>query len=80
MATVEELARTWKVEEETGGGLKRDEKTEVDGIIGNVIREGERLGGPTPLARATLNVYMEVENRQRALGVQNYRELDKVIG
>ena len=43
MATVEEMARTWKDEKETGGGLKRGEKTEVDGIIGAVIREGERL-------------------------------------
>lgn len=75
IATVEEMARTWKDENETGGGLKRGEKTEVDGIIGSVIREGERLGVPTPLARATLKVYMEVENRQRAIGVQNYREL-----
>ena len=75
MATVEAMARTWKDERETGGGLKRGEKTEVDGIIGAVIREGERLGVPTPLCRATLKVYMEVENRLRAIGMQNYQEL-----
>lgn len=75
MATVEEMARTWKDEKETGGGLKRGEKTEVDGIIGAVIREGERVGVPTPLCRAALNVYMAVENRRRAIGAQNYREL-----
>jgi len=75
MATVAEMARSWKDEKETGGGLKRGEKTEVDGIIGAVIREGERVGVATPLCRATLKVYMEVENRQRAIGMQNYQEL-----
>ncbi|MSP40475.1 MAG: hypothetical protein EXR70_18450 [Deltaproteobacteria bacterium] len=75
MATVEEMARTWKDEKETGGGLKRGEKTEVDGIIGAVIREGERLNVPTPLCRATLKVYLEVENRHRVIGIRNYGEL-----
>jgi 2-dehydropantoate 2-reductase len=75
MATVAEMARTWKDEAETGGGLKRGEKTEVDGIIGAVIREGERVGVPTPLARAALRVYLAVENRERDIGAQNYREL-----
>lgn len=75
MGTVEEMARTWKDESKTGGGLKRGEKTEVDGIIGAVIREGERLGVPTPLCRATLKVYLAVENRQRAIGMPNYGEL-----
>ena len=75
MATVEEMARSWKDEKETGGGLKRGEKTEVDGIIGAVIREGERLAVPTPLCRATLKVYLEIEHRQRPIGMQNYQEL-----
>jgi len=75
MTTVEEMARTWKDEKETGGGLKRGEKTEVDGIIGAVIREGERLGVATPLCRATLEVYLAVEDRWRAIGMENYQEL-----
>ena len=75
MATVEEMARTWKDEKETGGGLKRGEKTEVDGIIGAVIREGERLNVATPLCRATLKVYLEIEHRQRPIGMANYKEL-----
>ena len=75
MAAVEEMARSWKDEKETGGGLKRGEKTEVDGIIGAVIREGERLAVPTPLCRATLKVYLEIEHRQRPIGMQNYQEL-----
>jgi len=75
MATVEEMARTWKDEKETGGGLKRGEKTEVDGIIGAVIREGERLNLATPLCRATLQVYLEIESRQRPIGMANYQEL-----
>jgi ketopantoate reductase len=75
MATVEAMARNWKDEKETGGGLKRGEKTEVGGIIGAVIREGERLGMATPLCRATLKVYLEIENRQRPIGMQNYQEL-----
>ena len=75
LAAIEEMARTWKDETETGGGLKRGEKTEVDGIIGAVIREGERLGVPTPLSHAALKVYLEIENRQRPIGMQNYREL-----
>jgi hypothetical protein len=69
------MARTWKDEKETGGGLKRGEKTEVDGIIGAVIREGERLGVPTPLCRATMKVYLEIENRRRPIGLQNYSKL-----
>jgi ketopantoate reductase len=74
-AAVDEMARTWKDEKETGGGLKRGEKTEVDGIIGAVIREGERLNVPTPLCRATLKVYLEIEHRQRPIGMANYQEL-----
>ena len=75
MATVEQMARSWKDEKETGGGLKRGEKTEVDGIIGSVIRDGERLGVATPLCRAALQVYLEIELRQRPIGLQNYRKL-----
>jgi hypothetical protein len=75
LAAVEEMARTWKDEKETGGGLKRGEKTEVDGIIGAVIREGERVGVATPLSKATLKVYLEIENRQRPIGMPNYQEL-----
>ncbi len=75
MATVEEMARTWKDEKETGGGLKRGEKTEVDGIVGAVVREGERLNVATPLCRATLKVYLEIEHRQRPIGMANYKEL-----
>ena len=75
MAIVEEMARTWKDEKETGGGLKRGEKTEVDGIIGAVIREGERLGLATPLCQATLRLYLEIEKRQRPIGMENYQEL-----
>jgi 2-dehydropantoate 2-reductase len=75
LAAVEEMARTWKDEKETGGGLKRGEKTEVDGIIGAVIREGERLNVPTPLCQATLKVYLEVEQRLRSIGMQNYQGL-----
>ena len=76
MVAVEEMARSWKDEKETGGGLKRGERTEVDGIIGAVIREGERLGVATPLCRAALKVYVEVENRQTA---DRYAELSRVI-
>ena len=47
----------------------------MDGIIGTVIRQGERLGVETPLCRMTLKVYLEVENRQRPIGMQNYQEL-----
>jgi ketopantoate reductase len=75
MATVEEMARTWKEEKETGGGLKRGEKTEVEGIIGAVIREGGRFGVATPLCRAALKVYLEIEHRRRPIGMQNYQEL-----
>lgn len=75
MATVEDMARSWKDEKETGGGLKRGEKTEVDGIIGAVIREGKRVGVATPLCGAALKVYLAVENGQRAIGMENYREM-----
>ncbi len=78
LATVEEMARTWKDETDSGGGLKRGEKTEVDGIIGCVIREGERLNVPTPLCRAALKVYLAIENRQRPIGMGNYAELYSV--
>jgi 2-dehydropantoate 2-reductase len=79
MSTVEEMARSWKEENETGGGLKRGEKTEVDGIIGAVIREGKRLGIPTPLCQAALQVYGEVENHRRPIGMQNYQELYSLV-
>jgi ketopantoate reductase len=62
MATIEEMARTWKDEKETGGGLKRGEKTEVNGILGFIVRDGERLNVSTPLCLAALKVFLEVES------------------
>ena len=52
---------------------------QVGGIIGCVIREGERLGVPTPLCRATLRVYLEIENRRRAISMHNYHELHGIL-
>ena len=58
--------------------LSAAKRLKVDGTIGRVISEGERLGVPTPLCRAVFKIYREIEDRQRPIGIQNYAELYSV--
>jgi hypothetical protein len=48
---------------------------QVGGIIGAVIREGQRLSLLTPPCRAMLKVCLSMKSCQQVIDMQNYAEL-----
>ena len=55
--------------------LQRGIATEVDFILAHVVREGKRLGIPTPLCLKLVDMIHELEIGQRQFGMRNYAEL-----
>lgn len=55
--------------------LQRGIATEVDFIVGHVVREGERQGIPTPLCRKLVGMIHELETGKREFHVENYARL-----
>ena len=55
--------------------IQRDIATEIDFIVGHVVREGERLQIPTPLCRKLVRVIHELESGKRQFDPENYLEL-----
>ena len=53
LAAVNEFAKSWKADDRKGPlrQIQKGIKTEVDFTLAHVIREGEKLGIPTPLCR-----------------------------
>jgi 2-dehydropantoate 2-reductase len=49
--------------------------TEIDFIVGHVVKEGERLEMPTPLCRKLAEMIHELESGKRQFDVENYAEL-----
>ena len=49
--------------------------TEIDFIVGHVVREGERLEMPTPLCLKLAEMIHELESGKRQFDVENYAEL-----
>src|SRR5919109_1087621 len=74
---VNEFARSWKLNDRKGPlrQIQHGVKTEVDYTLGHVVREGSRLGIPTPLCRRLLDLVHELEGGTRRLGMANYAEL-----
>ncbi len=77
LAAVNEFAKSWKVDDRKGPlrQIQKGIKTEVDFTLAHVIREGERLGIPTPLCRKLLEMIHELEIGKRKLSLENYAEL-----
>jgi 2-dehydropantoate 2-reductase len=77
LATVNQFAKSWKADDRKGP-LRQIQKrinTEVDFTLAYVVREGEKLGIPTPLCRKVLNMIHELETGARKLSLENYNEL-----
>jgi 2-dehydropantoate 2-reductase len=55
--------------------IQRHVVTEVDFIVGNVVREGERLGVPAPVCKKLVGIIHELETGKRRFSAQNYAEL-----
>ena len=81
LAVVNKYAKSWKVEDRKGPlrQMQQGIATEVDYTLAYVAREGERVGIPVPLCRAVLGMIHGIEQGKRALDLQNYDELAKVI-
>jgi 2-dehydropantoate 2-reductase len=77
LAAVNEFAKSWKLEDRKGPlrQIQKGIKTEVDFTLAYVVREGEKLGIPTPLCRKVLEMIHELETGARKLSAQNYAEL-----
>lgn len=59
--------------------IQRGITTEVDFIVGNVVREGERWGIPTPICRKLVGIIHELESGKRQFGMANYVGLDTQV-
>jgi len=53
----------------------RKRKTEVDGILGEVVRQGEGLGLALPGIRRLIELIHELEQGKRSMGMANFKEL-----
>jgi len=77
LAAIHQMAKSWKIDDRKGP-LRQIQKgitTEVDYTLAHVVREGDRLGIPTPVSRRLVDMIHELEVGKRPLGMQNYREL-----
>lgn len=77
LAAVSQFARSWKADDRKGPlrQIQKGIKTEVDFTLAHVIREGDKLGIPTPLCKKVLLMIYELETGKRKLSLQNYSEL-----
>lgn len=64
---------------ETGHQIEPGGTSHVDYTIGHVVKEGDRLGVPTPICRAVARMAHEIEDGKRALRPDNYAELRATI-
>ena len=55
--------------------IQRAVVTEVDFIVGHVVREGDRLGIPTPTCRKLVDLIHELETGRRQFSLRNYADL-----
>ena len=60
--------------------LLKGRRTEIDFMNGTVVREGERLGVPTPYNRATMAVARRVAAGELPTDVGNLEELQAAVG
>ena len=77
LAAVNQFAKSWKPDERKGPlrQIQKGIKTEVDFTLAYVVREGERLGIPTPLCRKVLAMIHELETGAGKLSLDNYAKL-----
>jgi 2-dehydropantoate 2-reductase len=77
LAALNAFAESWRADDRKGPlrQIQKQIKTEVDFTLAYVVREGEKLGIPTPLCRKALNMIRELESGKRELALQNYAEL-----
>jgi 2-dehydropantoate 2-reductase len=55
----------------------RKRPTEVDGLIGEIVRKGESLGLSLPLNRCLIKLIHELEQGQRSMSLENFREFTR---
>jgi 2-dehydropantoate 2-reductase len=58
--------------------LQRGIATEVDFIVGHIVREGERLGIPAPLCQKLVGMIHELETGKRQFGIANFVEFGRL--
>jgi 2-dehydropantoate 2-reductase len=77
LAALNEFAKSWKPDDRKGPlrQIRKGIKTEVDFTLAYVVRQGEKLGIPTPLCRKLLDMIYELETGTRTLAMHNYAEL-----
>ena len=76
LASMRELARNFP--ENRKGPFRQIQHavvTEIDFIVGHVVRDGERLGIRTPVCRQLVDLIHELEAGKRQFSAQNYTDL-----
>jgi 2-dehydropantoate 2-reductase len=78
LGAVNQFAKSWKADDRKGPlrQIQKGIKTEVDFTLAYVVREGEKLGIPTPLCRKVLDMIHELEKGTKKLSLQNYAALN----
>lgn len=79
-AAVDRFARTWNPTERKGPlrHIRAGRGTEVDATLGGVVREGDRLGVPTPLCAGVAGMIRELQAGTRGFTPANYAELHAI--
>jgi 2-dehydropantoate 2-reductase len=58
----------------------RKRKTEVEGLLGDLVRKGQRAGLPVPVASRIVEMISEIEQGSRRQSQENLDELHALIG
>ncbi|HXG53658.1 MAG TPA: 2-dehydropantoate 2-reductase N-terminal domain-containing protein [candidate division Zixibacteria bacterium] len=82
LAALDDMAKGFKSYDRKGPlrQIQQGMVTEVDFTLAHVVREGERLGVPTPLCRKVLAMIHELEAGRRPLTLASYGELSTASG
>lgn len=77
MAVLNEYAKSWQSDDRKGPlrQMQAGSQLEVEYTLGFAVREGLRLGIPTPLCQQVLEMIRELEAGQRTFDLKNYAEL-----
>ena len=73
-AKARRIEREWPLVVSTLQSIRRGSGTEIDYLNGEVVRQGERVGAPTPLNAAAVELVHRVERTGRFLTPDEVRQ------
>ena len=79
-AKARRVERGWPLLTSTLQSLRRGGATEIAYLNGEIVRQGERVGVPTPLNAAVVDLVHRIERTGRFLTVDEVRQAITVAG